>query len=113
MVTRKPGPIARWLDEQPEAVAELVAALSDTALVELGAAVREEGARRARTAGDQDAILEAAFERGFARDGLGVLPWIEAPFVVCPGGRIDGTPRAPDCTSVTTGTRFRVVPVSD
>ncbi|MBK6531847.1 MAG: MBL fold metallo-hydrolase [Deltaproteobacteria bacterium] len=31
-------------------------------------------------------------------------------FVVCPGGRIDGTPRAPDCTSVTTGTRFRVVP---
>lgn len=88
MVTRKPGPIARWLDEQPEAVVELVAALSDAALVELGAAIREEGARRARSAGDQDAILAAAFERGFARDGLGVLPWIEAPFVVCPGGLV-------------------------
>jgi len=34
-------------------------------------------------------------------------------FVVCPGGRIDATPRAPDCTSVTTGTRFRVVPTGD
>jgi hypothetical protein len=34
-------------------------------------------------------------------------------FVVCPGGRIDSTPRAPDCTSVVTGTRFRVVPLAD
>ena len=34
-------------------------------------------------------------------------------FVVCPDGRIDTTPRAPDCTSVTTGTRFRVVPLAD
>ena len=31
-------------------------------------------------------------------------------FVVCAGGRIDATPRAADCTSVTTGTRFRMVP---
>ena len=78
MVTRKLGPIARQLDEQPEAVVELVAALSDAALVAMGAAIREEVARRARSEGDQDAILAAAFERGFARDGLGVLPWIDA-----------------------------------
>jgi hypothetical protein len=88
MATRKLGPIARQLDEQPDAVAELVAALSDSALVELGAAIREEVARRACSAGDQDAILEAAFARGFARDGLGVLPWIEAPFILCPGGLV-------------------------
>jgi hypothetical protein len=88
MATKKIGPLARLLDEQPEAVVEFAAALSDSALVELGAAIREEVARRARSAGDQDAILEAAFERGFARDGLGVLPWIEAPFVVCPGGLV-------------------------
>ena len=88
MATRKLGPLARQFDERPEAVVEFAAALSDSALVELGAAIREEVARRARSTGDQDAILEAAFERGFARDGLGVLPWIEAPFVVCPGGLV-------------------------
>jgi len=88
MATKKLGPIARELDERPEATVELVAALSDHALVELGAAIREEVARRARSTGDQDAILDAAFERGFARDGLGVLPWIEPPFVVCPGGLV-------------------------
>jgi hypothetical protein len=62
--------------------------LDDAALVELGAAIHDEVTRRARAAGDQDAILAAAFERGFARDGLGVLPWIEPPFVVCPGGLV-------------------------
>ncbi len=49
MVTRKLGPIARQLDEQPEAVVELVAALSDAALVAMGAAIRERGRNEART----------------------------------------------------------------
>ena len=33
-------------------------------------------------------MIEAAFEAGFARDGLGKLPWIEKPFLVCPGGLV-------------------------
>ena len=34
------------------------------------------------------ATRQAAFERSFARDGLGALPWIEAPFMICPGGLV-------------------------
>lgn len=48
MATSKLAPIARQLDERPEAAVEFAAALSDTALVELGAAIREEVTRRAR-----------------------------------------------------------------
>lgn len=88
MATRQYTTIARLLREDPDASSALAAALTDEALVELGAAIRAEVARRARASGDMDAILEAAFARGFARDGLGVLPWIEAPFVICPGGLV-------------------------
>ncbi|MCC7065162.1 MAG: hypothetical protein IT456_20305 [Planctomycetes bacterium] len=88
MATRQYSTIARLLREDPNASSELVAKLTDDSLLELAAAIREESTRRARACGDQDAILEAAFERGFARDGLGVLPWIETPFVICPGGLV-------------------------
>jgi hypothetical protein len=88
MATRQFRTIARLLGEDPTSAPALAAELSDAALVELGAAIRDEVTRRARANGDQDAILAAAFERGFARDGLGVLPWIEAPFVICPGGLV-------------------------
>jgi len=57
-------------------------------LIELGAAIRDETMRRAREAGDHDAVIDAAFEKGFARDGLGVLPWIAPPFLICPGGLV-------------------------
>ena len=67
---------------------ELAEKLPDEALVELGAAIRDEVSLRARASGDQDAVIEAAFDEGFARDGLGVLPWIEPPFLVCPGGLV-------------------------
>lgn len=88
MSTRQFSTIARLLGEDPNAAGELAAKLTDASLIELGAAIRDEVTQRARAAGDQDAILGAAFERGFARDGLGVLPWIEAPFVICPGGLV-------------------------
>ncbi|MCB9884966.1 MAG: hypothetical protein H6838_05700 [Planctomycetes bacterium] len=88
MSTRRYGTILRHLREVPEAAAEFVARLSDELLVELGATIADEVQRRARKDGDQDAVIAAAFEVGFARDGLGVLPWIEAPFVVCPGGLV-------------------------
>ncbi len=88
MATRQFSTIARLLREQPDAARELAAKLTDASLIDLAAAIRDEVTQRARAAGDQDAIIEAAFERGFARDGLGVMPWIEAPFVICPGGLV-------------------------
>ncbi|MEZ6036978.1 MAG: hypothetical protein R3F29_05825 [Planctomycetota bacterium] len=88
MTTRRFGTILRHLRESPEAAQELAAKLPDEALIELGAAIRDEQSRRAREAGDQEAVLEAAFRTGFGRDGLGVQPWIEKPFLVCPGGLV-------------------------
>ena len=88
MPTRKFQTITKLLRDDPDTARDFAASLADEALTELAAAIRDEVARRARAGGDQDAILEAAFSRGFARDGLGVLPWIEAPFVVCPGGLV-------------------------
>lgn len=98
--------IARQLHEDPAAVVGLCAELSDAALVELGAAIQQEVAQRARACGDQDAILAAAFERGFARDGLGVLPWIEAPFVICPGGLVAKSRASHRCQFVSVDDRW-------
>ncbi len=88
MATRRYGTLIRHLREDPDTARELAEKLPDEALVELGAAIRDEVSHRARANGDQDAVIEAAFESGFARDGLGLLPWIESPFVVCPGGLV-------------------------
>lgn len=88
MSTRRFGTIVRHLREDPEAAAEFAGKLADETLIELAAAIRDETMRRARANGDPQAVIAAAFERGFARDGLGVLPWIEAPFLVCPGGLV-------------------------
>ena len=85
---RRYGTIVRHLTEDPETARELCEKLPDDALFELGAAIRDEVSRRARQGGDQDAVIEAAFHHGFARDGLGVQPWIEQPFLVCPGGLV-------------------------
>jgi hypothetical protein len=88
MATRRYGTIIRHLKEDPDTAAELAAKLPDDQLIELAAALREEMQKRARESGDADAVIEAAFEAGFARDGLGVLPWIEKPYLVCPGGLV-------------------------
>ncbi|MFK7742176.1 MAG: hypothetical protein AB8H80_17810 [Planctomycetota bacterium] len=88
MATRRYGTIIRHLKEDPDTSRELVERLDDDTLHELGAAIREEQDRRARAAGDSDAVIAAAFEEGFARDGLGKNPWVEKPFVVCPGGLV-------------------------
>jgi len=88
MATRRYGTIIRHLKEDPDTAAELAAKLPDDQLIELAAALREEMQKRARESGDADAVIEAAFEAGFARDGLGVLPWIERPYLVCPGGLV-------------------------
>lgn len=88
MATRRYGTIVKHLTGDPDTARELCAKLSDDVLIELGAAVHDEQRRRAQAAGDHDAVIEAAFEQGFARDGLGVLPWLDKPFVICPGGMV-------------------------
>ena len=88
MATRRYGTIVRHLKDDPDTARELAEKLPDEQLFELGAAIREEMTRRAREAGDPDALIENAFEKGFARDGLGQQPWIEKPFLVCPGGMV-------------------------
>lgn len=86
---------------------ELIAALRNMAADELhnvAEAVRQVQIERAITAGDHDAIIARAFEIGFGRDGLGVLPWIDGDVIVCPGSII---------TKSRTNHRCRFVSVDD
>jgi hypothetical protein len=70
----------------PEAIVERVRAMSDDEVHDLAEVVRQVQIERAIASGDHDAIIKAAFEVGFGRDGLGVLPWVEGTVIVCPGG---------------------------
>lgn len=62
--------------------------MSDDDLHHLAEVVRQVQIERAIANGDQDAIIAAAFETGFGRDGLAVLPWVEGDVIVCPGGLV-------------------------
>jgi len=57
-------------------------------LHQVAEAVRQVQIERAVASGDHDAVIAHAFENGFGRDGLGLLPWIEGDVVVCPGGLV-------------------------
>ena len=105
--TRHNGPMpdAVTLDDpDPERVVDTVRGLSDEALHHLAEVVRQVQIERAVGAGDQDAIIGAAFESGFGRDGLAVRPWVEGRLVVCPGGLVARS---------TTNHRCRFVSVDD
>jgi hypothetical protein len=70
---------------------QLIASMRDMSAEELhhvAEAVRQVQIERAITMGDPDAIIARAFEIGFGRDGLGVLPWLEGDVIVCPGGLV-------------------------
>lgn len=72
----------------PEQIFDSVRELSDDELHNLAEVVRQVQIERAIAAGDDDAVIAAAFENGFGRDGLGLLPWREGNVVVCPGGLV-------------------------
>ena len=72
----------------PEETVEFVRQLDDDQLHNLAEVVRQIQIERAIDAGDFDAIIASAFETGFGRDGLGVLPWVEGNLIVCPGGMV-------------------------
>lgn len=67
---------------------EYVRSLDGDELHHLAEAVRQVQIERAVDSGDFDAIIASAFETGFGRDGLGLLPWVEGELVVCPGGLV-------------------------
>ncbi|MEM8745974.1 MAG: hypothetical protein AAF945_09670 [Actinomycetota bacterium] len=65
-----------------------IEAMTDDELHDLAELVRQAQLERAVTSGDHDAIIAAAFETAFGRDGLGTFPWVEGNLVVCPGGTV-------------------------
>lgn len=78
----------RHLSDDPATAVELAQKLDDDVLHHLAAALGDETRRRAVEQGDQQAVIDQAFEHGFGRDGLGVNPYLEGPFVVCPGAMV-------------------------
>jgi hypothetical protein len=82
---------------------EAIAALREMSADELhhvAEAVRQMQIERAITSGDHDAIIARAFEIGFGRDGLGVLPWLEGDVVVCPGALVSKSRSSHRCRFV-------------
>jgi hypothetical protein len=84
----------------PEQLVASLRAMSTDELHHLAEAVRQVQIERAITGGDHDAIIVHAFEVGFGRDGLGVLPWIEGDVIVCPGGLISKSRTSHRCRFV-------------
>jgi hypothetical protein len=73
---------------QIAALIEKLRSVTTDDLHQVAEAVRQVQIERAIASGDHDAVIAQAFENGFGRDGLGVLPWIEGDVVVCPGGLV-------------------------
>jgi hypothetical protein len=90
--------------EQFRGSMEQLRAMSADELHHLAEAVRQIQIERAITSGDHEAIIAHAFEVGFGRDGLGVLPWIKGEVIVCPGAII---------TKSRTSHRCRFISVDD
>jgi hypothetical protein len=88
----------------PDELIESLRAMSADELHTVAESVRQVQIERAITAGDHDAIILRAFEIGFGRDGLGVLPWVDGDVIVCPGSII---------TKSRTNHRCRFVSVDD
>jgi len=88
MAARRYGTLVRHLRDDPDTARELAERLSDDLLAQLGAAIHDEVHRRALASGDRDAVVAQAFESAFGRDGVAVQPFVEGPFVVCPGGLV-------------------------
>ncbi len=85
---------------QLEALDSLLRDLSDGDLHAVAEIVRQQQVERAVSSGDQQTIIDAAFEVGFGRDGLGALPWVEGNVIVCPGGLVSKSRASHRCRFV-------------
>ena len=97
---RRYGTILRHLRDEPATASELAEKMSDELLLHVGQAISDEQRRRALASGDQATVIAHGFDNGFGRDGLAVPPWIEAGFVVCPGGLVQRNPANHRCAFV-------------
>lgn len=86
--TRRLNAAAELLGGHPDDVVAVLDRLDGDQLSNVAEAVRQIQRERAMARGDLDAVISNAFEVGFGRDGLGLLPWVEGDVVVCPGGLI-------------------------
>jgi hypothetical protein len=86
--TRRINAAARLLAGHPDDVVRILDRLDADELSNVGAVVRQLQRQRAVARGDLDEIIAHAFEVGFGRDGLGLLPWVEGDVIVCPGGLV-------------------------
>ena len=88
MASRRFATTVRHLTDDPEAAVELATRLDSSVLTHLAAAIGDETRRRAVDEGDPQAVIDEAFESAFGRDGLGSFPYLEGPFIVCPGAMV-------------------------
>jgi hypothetical protein len=82
------------------AVIDMLSDLDDNDLHQVADKVRQLQTERAVSSGDHDVIIGAAFESGFGRDGLGVLPWVEGNLIICPGGMVSKSRASHRCRFV-------------
>jgi len=90
----------RFSSVRLDAVADTLRDLDDEGLHHIAELVRQLQTERAITSGDHDAIIGAAFETGFGRDGLGVVPWVEGSLIICPGGMVSKSRASHRCRFV-------------
>lgn len=83
-----------------DAVMDMLGDLDDDDLHHVADKVRQIQTERAITSGDHDAIIAAAFESGFGRDGLGALPWVEGNLIICPGAMVSKSRASHRCRFV-------------
>lgn len=88
MARKQYSTIVKHLTDDPRTAVELAQRLDDDVLVHLAAAISDETRRRAVEQGDQQSVIDEAFEHSFGRDGLGTLPYLEGPYIVCPGAMV-------------------------
>ena len=79
---------AALLRGQPDDVVRVLDRLDGDQLANVAEVIRQLQRERAVARRDLDHIMGQAFEVGFGRDGLGVLPWVEGDVIVCPGGLV-------------------------
>ena len=86
--------------ENPDSILQRLRAMTADELHNVAESVRQVQIERAIESGDHDAIIARAFEIGFGRDGLGVLPWIDGDVIVCPGGLVSKSRSSHRCRFV-------------
>lgn len=97
---RRINSAARLLTGQPGDAVRVLERLTPDELANIGEVVRQLQRTRAVARGDLGEIVAQAFEVGFGRDGLGLLPWVEGDVIVCPGALVSKSRASHRCRFV-------------